>query len=656
MTAVPHPLAPEQRGVSDRDIGWLLLTLMLVIAPHTLRAPWWLTALALCLFGWRAYLHLNRAPLPSRWLLFAIAFAGIAGVYFEYRTIFGRTPGTVLLMLFAGLKLLETRNHRDAAVTVFLCYFLIITNFLFTQSIPTALLMCVALVAVTGALVGFSAPQRTSLNNLRTGATMLGYAVPIGAVLFLLFPRVQGPLWGLPQDAFSAVTGLSDSMTPGTISSLTQSDAIAFRADFEGDPPLSRERYWRGPVMWYFDGRTWRTGPDELAEFQAPRGGQGRHRYTLVLEPHNRNWLFALESPASVPPNARYTRDGRVLAAAPVRSRAHYRMESLTSPEPDARELDRVLERAIRMPAGYNPRATALAQEWRRKSSSDAEILQHAVQLFRDARFVYTLEPPLLGRDAVDEFLFDVKRGFCEAYAGSFAFLMRAAGVAARIVTGYQGGDFNPVDRNITVRQTDAHAWVEVYLQGRGWVRVDPTAASVPSRLESGLARSVPEGDSLPFLMRPDMAWLRSLRYNWEALSHRWNLYVLGYNPDRQRDLMSWFGMPDSDWRKLTATLFTILGILTALLLAWSSRRLLRPDPVQKAWTAFCAKLQARGVKRALHEGPRDFSQRAARSLPHCDLAICSIGELYLALRYGRDAPRDAIAELRRRVRELRLA
>ncbi len=272
----------------------------------------------------------------------------------------------------------------------------------------------------------------------------------------------------------------------------------------------------------------------------------------------------------------------------------------------------------------------------------------------RQGGFAYTLEPPLLGANPVDEFLFSTKAGFCEHFASAFVFLMRAAGVPARVVTGYQGGELNPVDQIITVRQSDAHAWAEVFLPKRGWVRVDPTATAVPHRLDAGLARSVAEAEQ-PLIMRPQLEWLRSLRHRWEATAHKWNVWVLGYNPERQRQLMSYIGMRDADWRALTAALFTVLGAITLFLLAWSLRRVARPDQVQGAWRAFCAKLARAGVERAPSEGPRDFAERAARSVPAARRPILSIAALYIGLRYGRgESPRRA-KELRRRVRELRL-
>jgi protein-glutamine gamma-glutamyltransferase len=654
MTRPAHPLAPEARLVTTRDLAWLIGSLLVVIAPHAMRAPWWMTLLTLCLYGWRVYFTLNRAPLPSRWLVLAVAGVAILGVWVEYRVVFGRQPGIALLMVFSGLKLLETRTHRDAAVAAFLGYFLIITNFLYTQSIAAATLMCVALFMLTATLVGFSAPQRWPGANLRTAGLLLAHATPAALALFLLFPRVQAPLWGLPQDAYAAMSGLSETMSPGNISQLALSDSIAFRVEFEGDPPPQPARYWRGPVMWDFDGRTWTLGPGYSAELPPRKGGRGVYRYSILLEPHNRPWLFALETVAAVPERARYSGDGQLLASGPVRTRLRYELTSVLNPPVDPKEEPFALRRALRLPPGVNPRATALALEWRRAARSDEEIVARALAFLRDGRYSYTLEPPLLGTNNIDEFLFDTRSGFCEHFASSFAFLMRAAGLPARVVTGYQGGELNPIDRILTVRQSDAHAWNEVFLSGRGWRRIDPTAAAVPGRVELGLARAVPQEQLLP-LMRAQFEWLRVARYQWDALAHKWNIWVLGYNPERQREVMSLVGIRDADWRALTATLFSVLGIMTAILLAWSFRRLARPDPVQRAWRAFCGKLAARGVERAPHEGPRDYSERAARALPSARRAILRIAALYIGARYGAQAGAAAMAELRRLVRELRL-
>ena len=645
-------LAPAVRPIGGRDLLVLVAGLLIVVLPHALRAPWWLTLLTLALYGWRAAALSGRGLLPSSWMLMAVAILASAGVWLEYRAIFGRTPGIMLLVLFSGLKLLESRNQRDAAALVFLTWFLAITNFLYTQSIPTAIGVCAAVGTSVLALVGFAAPRRAPWANLRTARLLLAQAVPAALVLFLLFPRVQGPLWGLPQDAYSGMSGLSDSMAPGSLSQLTLSDAIAFRVEFQGESPRRRALYWRGPVMVDFDGRTWRLGSPGFAELQPPRGGI-RFEYAVLLEPHNRNWLFALETPASLPERARYLDDGQIVTLQPVRARMRYEMTSVAEGAPNAAEASHNLRRAQRLPPGFNPRARALAEGWRDASTDDAGVLARAIEYFRRERLQYTTEPPLLGRDSVDEFLFVTRQGFCEHFSSAFVFLMRAAGAPARVVTGYQGGDPNPVDGKFTVRQSDAHAWAEVFLAGRGWIRVDPTALSVPARVDAGLARAVPASDALPLLMRSELEWLRTLRNNWEALTSQWNLLVLGYNPDRQRELMSWLGMQDADWLELTSTLLVLLGAFVLGLFAWMLRRLVRPDPVQASWNLFCRKLGARGVARLPQEGPRDYSERAARNLPSAGEQILRIAALYIALRYGKNTAPGEVVELRRMVREL---
>jgi transglutaminase-like putative cysteine protease len=652
--------APDQRALGARNFALLAAGLAIVLAPHALHAPAWLIVLTLALIAWRAVAIVRPGLLPPTVLLLTIVAAGMLGIWLEYRAIFGRTPGVMLLVLFAGLKTLESRNQRDAAALVFLTWFLAITNFLYTQSIPTALGMLVAVATSVTALVALAAPRRAPQATLRTAAVLLGQAVPAALVLFLLFPRVQGPLWGLPQDAYSAMSGLADSMAPGSLSQLTLSDAIAFRVDFQGEPPRRRTLYWRGPVLWDFDGRTWRMGSATITELPQPRNGT-RVEYSVLLEPHNRYWLFALETAALLPPRARHLEDGQIVTLAPVRARMRYDMVSQVEADPAPDNDRRFLSRALRLPEGFNPRARALAEGWSRSGAGDAQVragdaqvLERAIEFFRKERLQYTTEPRLLGRDSVDEFLFESREGFCEHFSSAFVFLMRAAGVPARVVTGYLGGDLNPVDQRFTVRQSDAHAWAEVFLAGRGWTRIDPTTLSVPQRLDEGLARAISAADTLPLLLRPEMAWLRSLRYNLEALTHQWNLLVLGYNPERQREFMSWFGMRDAGWLELASTLLAVLGGFVLVLIAWMLQRLARPDPVQSAWAQFCRKLGARGVARAPHEGPRDFAERAARDLPAAGDPIRRIAALYIALRYGSRPAATEMQELRRRVKDLR--
>ena len=255
--------------------------------------------------------------------------------------------------------------------------------------------------------------------------------------------------------------------------------------------------------------------------------------------------------------------------------------------------------------------------------------------MFRQEDFHYTLRPPLLGADAIDEFLFDSRRGFCEHYASAFVFLMRAAGVPARVVAGYQGGELNPVDGYLTVRQSDAHAWAEIWLADEGWLRIDPTAAVALLRIEQGIVAALPAGEPLLGIIRLDADWMRDLRNRWEAANNTWNQWVLGYNPQRQREVLSRLGWPDPDWRSMTALLAVLCGLALLVVALWTLPGRRRDDPVQRAWQAYCAQLGRRGIIRADWEGPLDFAQRVAREKPELATLTSEAARHYAELRYG---------------------
>lgn len=643
-----------RRELPARDVLWLLLGLALAVAPHTPRLPWWVDATLATLFAWRALSALRTTPLPGRVLLLALALASIVGVYLGYRTIFGRDSGVTLLSLLLALKLMETRTRRDVFVLVFIAYFQTLTNFFYSQTMPTAALMLTTVVVLSASLVAFSAPARPILDDLKTALRMLVQAGPVMLVLFFLFPRVQGPLWGLPQDAYSGVMGLSDTMSPGSISRLSASDSIAFRVKFRGQMPPRAQLYWRGPVLWDFDGQTWRTGSVYVRRRMSFEASGTPVDYEVTLEPHNRNWLFALEMPETVPPNARFTSDYQLISLPPVRSRIRYELRSYPNYRATGGSEPGDLAAALALPQRFNPRARALAREWRATLGSDAAIVRRAIDFYRSAHFEYTLLPPLLGANPVDEFLFDTKQGFCEHFASSFVFLMRAAGVPARVVTGYQGGEMNPLDGYLVVRQTDAHAWAEVWLPDSGWTRVDPTAAAAPLRIESGITAAAPEGAALPLLVRTHMDWLRDLRDGWDALSNQWNQWVLGYNPDRQRQMLTRLGVKQPDWETMTMMLFwSLAGVLAAVAL-WLLRGIRLSDPVQRSWLRFCGKLARAGLERGSAEGPLDYAARVVKELPGRAAAVRAIAQLYVNLRYGPRGDARQSARLKQLVQEFR--
>ena len=645
-----------EKPLSLRNTVWLLLALAMVAAPHAERLPLWVSISVAVLGLWRLFIAQRRQPLLSKWLLLPMLGAATAGIYFSYGVIFGRDAGVALLVFLIALKLMEMSSLRDAMVVLFLGYFLVITNFLYSQTILAGLYMLLAVLVITAAWIGCNRPSGNYSDKemLKLAGTLLIQAVPLMVVFFLLFPRVQGPLWGLPQDAYSGITGLSDTMSPGSLSELTLSDAVAFRVKFDAPAPKASTLYWRGPVLWRFNGRTWYarryeiSKPPELQAFDKPL------RYTVTLEPHNRNWMFALDMPGTFPPQAGITPDFQILSNAPVRSRMRYEIASYLKYQTGVDEDFSEIRRALQLPRSSNPRAMELAKSWRRSASGDEAIVNQALTLFRNDKFYYTLLPPLLGEHPVDEFLFETKHGFCEHYASSFAFLMRAAGIPARIVTGYQGGEFNAIDDYFIVRQADAHAWVEVWLKQRGWVRVDPTAAVSPLRVEVGIAAAVPATDPLPLLVRQNYPWLRQARFVWDAMANNWNQWVLGYTPQRQVQFLTRLGMSEATWQNMAIALLVASGFIMlglAGMILWRLRTAPR-DPVQKAYKKFCEKLAKQGLPRRPAEGPQDYALRMAQAKPQQVEPIRSISELYIALRYGTLADKLAVKRLRQLVSE----
>lgn len=636
-------MTPNTARLPARHVGWLLVSVVMVMAPHAERVPWWVTLLALTLLAWRLYITLYGLSLPRKWLLYLIAAGAIGGIYLGYGRILGRDSGNTLLLIMLTLKLLEMVTLRDAMVLIFISYFLVITNFLYSQSIPTAIYLLAAVWLITATMIGFQYRTRQPgyRYQLRSAGIMLLQSAPLMLVLFVLFPRVQGPIWGMPQDAFAGMTGLSDEMSPGSVSRLLVSDAIAFRVNFDAQVPAVNQLYWRGPVMWDFDGRTW-TAP--RIPFMLNRDYQALGNaveYTVTVEPHGKRWLFALDLPAKTPPRSILTNDFQLLFQSGVNTRLRYDMASHLSyrnnAEPDRYEL----RRALQLQGNANPRTRQLAATMRREAADERAFVTAVLSTFRNQNFSYTTTPPLLlTDDPVDEFLFSTRAGFCEHYASAFAVLMRAAGVPARIVTGYQGGEINTVGNYLTVRQADAHAWTEVWLKDEGWIRIDPTAAVSPARVEAGVAAAIAQTEALPRLLRGEFAWVRRARMTWDSMANSWNQLVLGYSQDRQRELMRRAGIDDITWKGLATIMFITTGIVILLLAALVLYKLhrARPDSVIAAYARFCALLARRGVPRHPSEGPNTYRKRACAARPELVQPINAISELYIKLRYG-DSP-----------------
>lgn len=634
--------------LSPRQARWLLAAAVVAFVPLVPHLPYWLSASVALALLLRAWLLQRRQPLPPRWILIGATLAAGLGVLLEYRTLIGQTPGVALLVAFLALKQFESRSRRDGVASVLLCYFLVLTSFFFSQAIVSVLILLAAVWLTTASLGSLTDDRLSPRQLLRNTAWMLLQTLPIVLILFVLFPRASGPLWGLPRDAHSALTGLSDSMSPGAISRLSQSDAIAFRVRFPDARPSREQLYWRGPVLTLFDGYTWRPATVHVAASLPPDTVDATGiAHEITLEPHNKPWLFALQFPVQLPAHAVITSDYQLLARTPVVQRQRYEVRSQPGLPTGVVESPRTLALARMLPPQGNPRIRALGRSWRATHADDAAILRTALTFFVGQNLGYTLSPPLLGNDSVDGFLFETRLGFCEHFAGAFVVALRAANIPARVVTGYQGGEFNPVDGFMTVRQSDAHAWAEVWLPGRGWVQVDPTAASYPRRIEQNLAAVVPTGDPLPLLMRADLSWLRELRYRWDAVANHWNQWVIGYNPQRQRDLLARFGLAADDWRQIAALLGGIGGAALLALAYIVLRQRRRVDAAQALWLKVTTRLARRGLPRQPWEGPLDYAHRIARLRPLLAEEILAISALYADTRYGK---LDALASLRTRI------
>lgn len=636
----------RMRPLAHREHGMLMGQLALVLAPQARTLPVSVSLLLLVLLAWRWLLWRQRAPLPSRLMLGATAMlvlAAAAALVWQAGGSLGRDLCVALLGAFVILKLLECRALSDATMVTQLSFYLLLTLYLSDQPFWLALYsMAIGAWVLRNWLLLHHPEARGRLAIWPLLGRMALIGLPWALFLFVLFPRLDHPLWRLPQSEPTGRTGISDTMRPGSIGQLIRSTDIAFRADIAGEPLPASSLYWRALVLWRYDGETWRTSEAQritsvapgLREDSADALPAGTRDYHVTLEASQQSWLYLLDRGVGISASldARMSSDGEFFARSPVDRALRYRARS-TFAHPYAPLPPRVRTLALELPAG-NPRSRELAARWADQYPDPWQRVQAAMRLFAGQAFYYTLSPPPLGTQQVDTFVFDTHRGFCEHYASSFVFLMRAAGVPARVVTGYQGGEYNTIGQHYIVRQSDAHAWAEVWIEGRGWVRVDPTSAVAPSRVEQGVdaALAGDEASAVRALRQP--GWLRDMRWGFDGLMYTWQRWVLEYDRNRQMTLLREFGMSDRLPQLLIAGLaaLTLIGLVPL----WLRRR--RLDPLQAIYEQFCRVLARRGCERAAAEGPHDFARRAAAALPHAAAAVQAFTNAYVRLRYGAPA------------------
>ena len=628
------------------------------IAPHFRHLPIWVSVIVLVALSWRCLQNLGRIRELPKWLLIPLVLFGGVGVFAEYWTIVGRDAGLALLTVMTSFKFLECRRQRDLLILVFLCYFLIATHFLFSQSIFTALLMFATLVVTTATLVIISRrEERVVIREILPASTRLVLlSIPLMLILFVLVPRVPGPLWGLNNEQRGGVTGLSDHMSPGKISNLIRSNEVAFRVEFETGVPAQSKLYWRGPIMARYEGYRWSQLPRKSLRQLALSSSEAAIKYTVTLEPNGERWLLALDIPTRLIPDSIMSEDFQLLSKKKINDLQRYTMESRLAYQIGINESSEYLAQTLEYPDRYNPETIEFGKSLARQFERPEDIVNHVLTMFREQEYVYTLQPPALGDHVVDEFLFGTRRGFCEHYAGSFALLMRAAGIPARVVTGYQGGEYNRVGDYLIVRQSDAHAWTEIWVKNRGWIRVDPTAAVSPERIELGLDNALSEEDS-SFRIQNRNPIFGNLLYSWDNLQHSWNDWVINYDQQKQQNFLSKLELGIENWSDMVFTLVIMLASVTGLFwfVVWYRERPPKPEACEILFNRLLKKLSKKGLWKKPSEDSRAFLERVSKpGFPQYE-QLANIIELYNRIKYGRGASTRTLNHMRSLVNAIQL-
>ena len=625
---------------------WLMICQILVVIPHLTHIPSWVLGVYLGAVLWRLQMYRHRAAMPPRWLRFMLAIAAGSAIFVSYQSLIGLEPMVALLLVATALKAIESIHPRDGYTLAALGFFTCLTQFLFAQTLPIMLYsVCCTVLLVTAMITLNQRPG--SLFNWREpllAVKMLALALPMMAVLFLLFPRI-GPLWSVPSKTGQGVTGMSDFLRPGEISRLGKSDELAFRAGFQSAIPAKSSLYWRGLVLSRFDDGTWRSLPKRdlpPAEriLDRPDTPGVPLRYRVIMAATQQRWLYALPYAESSTAEVIETWDYRLGVSNPIDFPLGYEVASWpgTRMQPQLTDWRRTTE--TQFPRELNPQTAAWVRELRGRYSDDRAFVGAILGYFRAESFYYTLEPPaILGDDFVDQFVFGTRRGFCEHYAYAFVAMARMAGIPARLVAGYQGGEVNAFNNTVIVRQFDAHAWAEVWLAGQGWMRVDPTAAVAPERVERGLEAALAgEGTFLAdvpmsvYRLRgvPLVNWLR-LRY--DAVAFGWQSFIVGFDSERQLDLLrGWFGEVRVSW--FVTLLLGSWALVLLPLTLWINRRLPpgKRLPEELRFLALCKTLEQRGLRRRTTESPLATLGRARRRLPAGDPLTAQLEDAVAAL------------------------
>jgi protein-glutamine gamma-glutamyltransferase len=663
----------EELPISKGAVTWLVLSLAVAALWHIPHLPVWSFLVAAVLGSYSYRLIIKEKPLPPMMLKILLAVASVVGIMLTYKSYLGRDPGMTALLLLSTLKLMELKSRRDFMIIVFICYFLVFGNFLYDQSIEDLAFTLTATILITGALLRLNDPETGKVKIsqvLKFSLRLFAFTIPFTIILFFLFPRSSSPLWNLSQDSMKLFqSGINDILAPGEIAELAQSEIPAFQVEFPNlDMPSQQDLYFRGLVLWF---TRWGRFYQGILAARYPRSqpftGEGIVQQ-ITLRPHNQRWLFGLDRPVAFP---RYT--GRLPGDVfqthrPVKSHYRYRVISRLNSDYVEPLTETHRQWALQLPREDSRRLIQLGRSWRTRTTDDRELLNIAERYIRTGNFVYSLNPGvMMPNNPLDDFFFNKKKGFCEHYSAAFTILMRAAGVPARLVVGYQGGQYNPVGKYLLVRQSDAHAWVEVYLEGIGWHRVDPTAWVAPDRLQYGaeLSRRLSamgdmtdddKEEAIQNALRRNFLkkiW-EFFKYHWDNINYQWDVWIISFDRYRQRDFFKGLGFEQTDRVGLFGALVIIIPSLFFLLSYFLKRQALSSDPVLRLYHRFCKKMEKDGLQRLRWEGPVHFEERAIKKFPRKEEAIRTFTQLFVHLRYGRlAATKQRLNELKRLLRKV---
>ena len=624
--------------LQQQSSTYVVILMLLVSLPHFQYIPIWSITSVLMLASWRLLIGAKKLPFPNRYFSAFITLLFSALIYQYEGSFTGIEAGSHLLVVMSFSKLLESRNYRDFMLLIVLSFFIISTNFLYTQTIGTAIYMLVCLYFAIFSLISINQNNNDIALNQRSTYTfrLMLYSIPVMIILFLFFPRITGPLWKTSDDIEKSKTGLSDSMEPGQISQLIRSNELAFRASFSNQVPANNQLYWRALTLWHYNGRKWTQGEtrDEDVNINI---SEPSIEYTVTVEPHQKRWLFLLDLPYQINSPFQLKTDFTSQARKKITRHTQYTASSATRFSVKQTFNRNNHELALSVP-GLNPAAERLALAWKKTASSDLDIVNKAKQFFKQENFYYTLSPPGLTRkDEIDQFLFETRRGFCEHYASAFAILMRHAGIPTRIVLGYLGGTFNPISNEMAIDQSMAHAWTEVWLDNKGWTRVDPTAEIAPERVEEDLASALGNEANMPLHLRFNFPALEKLRQIFDAIDSQWNQWVINYNKTSQREFLKFLTGENLNLKEIAYLFIKIL--LTALVLIFAvyffSSRKQAMDPVSKAYLKLQRKFERAGFKKTPYEGPQDFHKRLIKHLPGQQHQLTELFDLYIKEKYS---------------------